>query len=541
MANDKDKNTTKPTNPISAAELLIKAQATPSTINSKGQTPPTKLKSENDLSFQKTMSNIVDQTSDDTNNKQLKFLSWIQDIKGPMLKLFSFDFDVEEPKVLTATDLETKGVLTQGEIFNANTADKKIADIKVVEAINDDGTRSYYTGKVREDFITSHTKKQEQNHKIENSTERLNPSISNHPRHDVISYKDTNVGNIKKDISDAIKFASDVTGVPQSILIEAGSGNIPSLSSDKRAASLQQQVRNVWQQDDRYFAKDLKDPEKVAFLAKHVPEALEYSKDGKFSEKEIKSLVSNPKSAAILVALRTKDLSNDIKTVSQMYASEAGMSQKDLAKVIGGIAHIESKGGILRSVVAKDIESSAGGAFHYLNGTIKGEVLQSLNDPRIANRVNELNPHISKQTKAKDISTEDAWELKEDNILVGSLVAKNVIKALQKHPELKNDVNALTTYVYQSHNLGEGGATALARGGREALEKASPLADNNNPQFFRGAKSDEEVNSRYNKFVSNAIASASPLIDTAFAGEPKTLVATVVNKNSHPTRAPHPA
>lgn len=229
-------------------------------------------------------------------------------------------------------------------------------------------------------------------------------------------------------------------------------------------------------------------------------------------------------------------LAADIATVSKMYAAEAGLSEKDLAKVLGGIATIESKFGTLRSTPL----SSAGGAFHYINSTIKGEVIQSIKDPRIAEQVREHGLDITSSTKQKNISNKDAWELKEDNVLVGSLVAKNVIKALQKHPELRNDVNALTTYVYQSHNLGEGGANALARGGRAELERVSSKADNNNPMFFRGAKSDEEVQKRYHNFVSNAIASASPLIDASFAGEQRTMVATA-DKNNHPTRAPQPA
>lgn len=215
------------------------------------------------------------------------------------------------------------------------------------------------------------------------------------------------------------------------------------------------------------------------------------------------------------------DLAKDIVTVSNMYAAEAGMSPKDFAKVLGGVATIESKFGVLRSVSGTKFESSAGGAFHYLNGTIAGEVREGMSDPRIANRVAALGVSV------KDgITKSEAWALKEDNVLAGSVLARNIVDLVRKNPELRGDVTALTTRVYQSHNLGDAGAAALARGGRAALEKTDYKADDNNPMFFRGTSSDAEVNQRYSKFVAQAVSAATPLVETAFATSTTTLAAT---------------
>jgi hypothetical protein len=229
------------------------------------------------------------------------------------------------------------------------------------------------------------------------------------------------------------------------------------------------------------------------------------------------------------------ELATDIRKVSKMYAAEAGMSEKDFAKVLGGIATIESRFGVLRSVSGTKYASSAGGAFHYLDGTIAAEVKQSMNDPRIASRVAELGVNVKDGVKKSE-----AYTLKEDNILAGSILAKQIVETARKHPELKNDITELATRIYQSHNLGEAGAKALAQGGRSELERVSSKADDNNPMFFKGAKSDEDVNNRYSRFVSSAIVSASPLIETAFAGQasPSVVLASKDRKMGYP--APEP-
>lgn len=243
------------------------------------------------------------------------------------------------------------------------------------------------------------------------------------------------------------------------------------------------------------------------------------------------------------------ELAADIKTVSEMYAAEAGMSPKDFAKVMGGIATIESSFGVLREVKGTKFKSSAGGAFHYLNGTITGETSQAMSDPRIANRVNELGVTfetvtIKKNGKTKQVerlSEQEAWILKQDNILAGSILAKQIVEIVRRNPELRNDVDALTTRVYQSHNLGEAGARALARGGRAALEALDYKADDNNPLFFGGGASDATINKRYTNKVAGAIDSAEPLIAAAFGDGSPIRVAAVKqqqNKVSLPGREP---
>jgi hypothetical protein len=229
------------------------------------------------------------------------------------------------------------------------------------------------------------------------------------------------------------------------------------------------------------------------------------------------------------------DLARDIKTVSEMYARDAGMDAKDFAKVMGGIATIESRFGVLRSVSGTKYASSAGGAYHYLNGTIAGEVRQSMSDPRISSRVATLGVSVS-----DGVSKSEAWALKEDNILAGSILAKRIVETVRRNPELKNDIEALTTRVYQAHNLGDAGARALARGGRQALESLDHKADDNNPMFFKNTSSDAEVNARYRKFVAGAIASANPLIDVAFSSSPQPTVIAALKKNE-PAGLLHPA
>ncbi len=229
------------------------------------------------------------------------------------------------------------------------------------------------------------------------------------------------------------------------------------------------------------------------------------------------------------------ELARDIRTVSEMYAADAGMSAKDFAKVMGGIATIESRFGVLRSIPsgATKYASSAGGAFHYLNGTIAGEVRQSMSDPRIASRVAALGVSVN-----NGVSTSEAWTLKDDNILAGSILAKRIVETIRKNPELKDDVAALTTRVYQAHNLGDAGARTLAQGGVSALDDKSKA---NNPLFFKNAQSDADVNSRYTKFVTGAIASANPLIETAFTTLPETTVVASARQNKPsglPSREP---
>lgn len=232
-------------------------------------------------------------------------------------------------------------------------------------------------------------------------------------------------------------------------------------------------------------------------------------------------------------AART-DLARDIATVSKMYAGDAGMSEKDFAKVMGGIATIESRFGVSRSVTGTKHPSSAGGAFHYLDGTIAGEVRNAANDPRITSRVAALG------VNTKDgIAKSEAWTLKDDNILAGSVLARHIVDTVKKHPELRNDPAALATRVYQTHNMGEAGANALARGGLTALNAVDSRIAENNPMFFNGAGSSAEVNQRYTKFVAGAVNSASPLIEAAFSVAPPPL--TTAHTPPAPDRRPQPA
>lgn len=224
------------------------------------------------------------------------------------------------------------------------------------------------------------------------------------------------------------------------------------------------------------------------------------------------------------------ELAADIRTVSEMYAKDAGMSAKDLAKVMGGIATIESRFGVARSVSGTKYASSAGGAFHYLDGTIAGDVRGAMSDPRISNRVAQLGVSL------KDgVSKSEAYTMKEDNILAGSVLAKRIVETANENPELRGDVAALAKRVYQAHNLGDAGAARLARGGVDAMNDKEKA---NNRLFFGGNASDAEVDKRYTKFVAGAIASSDNLIEGAFASTPSAAVTVALNKQQPKVSAP---
>lgn len=201
-------------------------------------------------------------------------------------------------------------------------------------------------------------------------------------------------------------------------------------------------------------------------------------------------------------AAAREQLAGDIGKVSKMYAADAGMSEKDFARVMGGIATIESRFGVARSVSGTKYTSSAGGAFHYLDATIAGKVRQSLADPRISDRVASLGVNVG-----DGVSKKEAWALKEDNVLAGSILARDIVKMAKARPDLRNNAEALATEVYKAHNMGEAGAAALARGGVDALNALDGRIIANNPMFFR--KGDAQQN--YTSFVGNAVHAADDL------------------------------
>jgi hypothetical protein len=204
-------------------------------------------------------------------------------------------------------------------------------------------------------------------------------------------------------------------------------------------------------------------------------------------------------------------LAADIVTVSGMYAADAGMSKEDFAKVLGGVAVIESSFGVIREVKGTKHPSSAGGPLHYLDGTIAGKTREKMiSDPRIASRVDALGINV------KDgVSKAEAWGLKDDNILAGSVLANDLVKLVKQNPHLKGDVAALTARLYQTHNMGDAGARALAQGGIQAVNRIDHRIAENNPMFFRGASSTDEVQSRYTSFTAKAVGAATPLLEDA--------------------------
>jgi hypothetical protein len=213
-----------------------------------------------------------------------------------------------------------------------------------------------------------------------------------------------------------------------------------------------------------------------------------------------------------------RNLADAIQVTSAQYGPEAGVSQKDMARALGAIATIESSFGTKRSVVGTKFASSAGGAMHYLDGTIAGEVRANMKDARIAERVSALgvNP-------ADGISKTEAWTLKNDDLLATRLVAIGMVKLAKKHPELAQNPEALATRYYMQHNMGEGGANALERGGVAAVNNADSRIVANNPMFFRGADSSAEVTGRYQKYVVGAMKSAGNLMDQLAGTQPSVL------------------
>lgn len=220
-----------------------------------------------------------------------------------------------------------------------------------------------------------------------------------------------------------------------------------------------------------------------------------------------------------------KNLAKDLVTVSNMYAAEAGMKPADFAKVLGGVAVIESRFGVLREVKGTKYESSASGAFHYLNGTMAGHLRNNAGDKRITDRLTSLGIDIN-----DGISKREVWLAKDDNIVAGSTLAKDVIRIVQANPALRSDPEALIKRVYQEHNMGAAGARALAQGGITAVEKVDHRIDDNNPMFFRGASSAKEVDNRYAAFTGKAFNAAAPLIDEAMGLTGPTMAAAKQSK-----------
>ncbi|HRK97860.1 MAG TPA: hypothetical protein PLE43_05190 [Alphaproteobacteria bacterium] len=205
-------------------------------------------------------------------------------------------------------------------------------------------------------------------------------------------------------------------------------------------------------------------------------------------------------------------LASDITEVSHMYAADAGMSPRDLAAVLGGIATIESRFGVAREVRGTKYASSASGAFHYLDGTMRGELKQYGSDPRIAARINKLGINVS-----DGVDKSEVMALKDDNILAASIKAKDIVAIVKRHPELAKDVDGLVAEVYKQHNMGEAGARAFNRGGIGAVAQIDHRIIGNNPMFFRGTNDSNVVANRYEQFTAKAVSASASHLDTAFA------------------------
>ncbi|HNQ92422.1 MAG TPA: hypothetical protein PKI93_05760 [Alphaproteobacteria bacterium] len=227
---------------------------------------------------------------------------------------------------------------------------------------------------------------------------------------------------------------------------------------------------------------------------------------------------------------RRSALARDIVVVSERYSSQAGMSARDFAAVIGGIATIESSFGTKREVKGTKHVSSASGSLHYLDGTMRGEISKLAADSPIRTLIRQMGIDIT-----DGISKQEVRELKDNNILAGSVLARKIVDVVNENPSLRNDVHALTAEVYRRHNMGDAGARAFANGGIEAVNKVDSRIADNNPIFFRGTDNSAVVAERYNKFSANAVNAASPLLDAAF--ETKAVIAKV----RHDMPAPQPA
>lgn len=195
------------------------------------------------------------------------------------------------PPYLTYENLANKTQLTQAEVFFANTSDARVQRTPVGEYIGENGRRTYYIG----EGLTKYLKEAQQN--------------TTHPTPDQPDrFRLTSIGEVQREMHEAIQVAAKVTGVPAKLL-GAMVGKESIFGRDQVSKS---GAEGLFHQTDGYLkANYVNNLAQARQIAAVVPEAAKYLEDGKITLAEANKLSWNPLAAAVLTGLRAKAVAKD--------------------------------------------------------------------------------------------------------------------------------------------------------------------------------------------------------------------------------------
>lgn len=198
---------------------------------------------------------------------------------------------------LTYEDLTSKKTLTQAEIFNANPLDPRVQETQVAEHINHaTGRRSYYVG----EGLTEQLAARNQHQNLPSTGRPLTSRPDN--------FRMTSIGQIQREMHQAIEIAARETGVPAKLL--GAMAGKESLFGKQQISS--SGAEGLFHQTDGYLKSNyVQNPQQAARIAAVVPEAAEYMADGKITISEANRLAWNLLAAAMLTGLRAKAVAKD--------------------------------------------------------------------------------------------------------------------------------------------------------------------------------------------------------------------------------------
>jgi hypothetical protein len=183
-----------------------------------------------------------------------------------------------------------------------------------------------------------------------------------------------------------------------------------------------------------------------------------------------------------------------IDRTSVDYAKAAGMDSASFSQVLDAIAMRESAYGARRFVANSALPSTAGGSFHFLDGTVEGKIEQRSSNPDILKRVTALGINPSK------MGVRESERAKNNDDLSSRIVALDVIDHVRANPALRKNPLELATEVFMTHNMGSGGKNALIKSGVDGLQTLGQKGQEivaNNPTYFRGATTYDQVRNNY--------------------------------------------
>jgi len=227
----------------------------------------------------------------------------------------------------------------------------------------------------------------------------------------------------------------------------------------------------------------------------------------------------NPISSALgmspeQVRERHVSVSNAIESATAQYAGQINAPKDVLKQALGAIAFRESNFGLKMHVTQSALQSSAGGAWHFLDGHTEAVSAKYAGDPEIRKRL----AHHGVKNPA-DMTAVEADRVKRDDNLAARLVLLEMGEVIKRNPSAAKDAVTLATEAFMSHNMGEGGKQALMSGGMNGLRALTDRKGNkvgeqiilNNPIYFRGAESASDVVQKYRTDMTQQVANYNNL------------------------------